>query len=302
MPEGDTLARTADGLRPHLIGRTVIAARARAGAQVGRLVGARVEAVEALGKNLLMRFSNGLELRTHLRMHGTWHRYRPGERWRRPAGRAVLVVEVEGAVAVCFDAPVVELFETRAEAIHPALARLGPDLLAEEFDTREAIRRLRNPEQAIVTIGEALLDQRLVAGIGNIYRSEVLFAERVSPFLTVAGVDDVTLERIVLTARRLLRASAGREGGSADRGRARAGARGWVYGRAGRPCRRCATLVRSSRLGRELPRAVYWCPACQPAEPAEPTEPADRAKPAEARDEAAPRQPVATGAEGTADG
>jgi endonuclease-8 len=299
MPEGDTLARTADGLRPHLIGRTVIAARARAGAQVGRLVGARVEAVEALGKNLLMRFSNGLELRTHLRMHGTWHRYRPGERWRRPARRAVLVVEVEGAVAVCFDAPVVELFEARAEAIHPALARLGPDLLAEEFDTGEAIRRLRNPEQATATIGEALLDQRLVAGIGNIYRSEVLFLQRVSPFVTVAGVHDVTLERIVLTARRVLRASAGREGGSAVGGRApRAGARAWVYGRAGRPCRRCGTPLRSSRLGRELPRAVYWCPACQPAEPAEPTE---SAGPAEARHGATPRQPVATAAEGSAD-
>jgi endonuclease-8 len=235
-------------------------------------------------------------------MHGTWHRYRPGEPWRRPAGRAVLVVEVEGAVAVCFDAPVVELFEARAEAIHPALARLGPDLLAEEFDTGEAIRRLRNQEQAMSTIGEALLDQRLVAGIGNIYRSEVLFLEHVSPFLTVAGVDDVALEGIVLTARRVLRASAGREGGSADRGRGRAGARAWVYGRVGRPCQRCGTPVRSSRLGRELPRAVYWCPACQPAEPAEPAEPTEPAEPAEARDDAAPRQPVATAAEGSADG
>jgi endonuclease VIII len=273
MPEGDTLARTADGLRPHLVGRTVIAARARAGAQVARLVGARVETVEALGKNLLMRFSNGLELRTHLRMHGTWHRYRPGERWRRPAGRAVLVVEVEGAVAVCFDAPVVELFEARAEGIHPALARLGPDLLAAEFDAPEAIGRFRDPQRAVVTIGEALLDQRIVAGIGNIYRSEVLFLERVDPFLPTAMVDDATLERIVMTARQLLRASAGRERGPASGGPARVGgrasARAWVYGRAGRPCRRCGTLVRSSRLGRELPRPVYWCPACQPAAPAE---------------------------------
>jgi endonuclease-8 len=291
MPEGDTLARTADGLRPHLVGRTVIAARARAGAQVGRLVGARVESVEALGKNLLMRFSNGLEVRTHLRMHGTWHRYRPGERWRRPAGRAVLVVEVDGAVAVCFDAPVVELFEARAERLHPALARLGPDLLAAEFDAPEAIRRLRDPERATSTIGEALLDQRVVAGIGNIYRSEVLFAEGVCPFVAVADVDDATLQRVVLTARRILRASAGRERGSAaGGGRARSGARAWVYGRAGRPCRRCGTLVRSSGLGRELPRAVYWCPACQPAEPA-----ADQY-------DAEPRHAVATSAQGNPDG
>ncbi|HYU50382.1 MAG TPA: DNA-formamidopyrimidine glycosylase family protein [Candidatus Limnocylindria bacterium] len=273
MPEGDTLARTADGLRPHLIGRTVVAARARSGAQAGRLVGARIDAVEALGKNLLMRFSNGLEVRTHLRMHGTWHRYRPGERWRRPAGRAVLVIEVEGAVAVCFDAPVVELFEARAERIHPALARLGPDLLAAEFDAAEGIRRFRGAAGASTAIGEALLDQRIVAGIGNIYRSEVLFLERVDPFLSTATLDDVTLERIVMTARRLLRAGAGRAGGPAGGGPARvaerAGARAWVYGRAGRPCRRCGTLVRSSRLAGVLPRPVYWCPACQAVAPAE---------------------------------
>lgn len=287
MPEGDTLARTADGLRPHLIGRTVVAARARSGAQAARLVGARVDAVEALGKNLLMRFSNGLEVRTHLRMHGTWHRYRPGERWRRPAGRAVLVIEVEGAVAVCFDAPVVELFEARAERIHPALARLGPDLLAAEFDAAEGIRRFRGAAGASTAIGEALLDQRIVAGIGNIYRSEVLFLERVDPFLSTATLDDATLERIVMTARRLLRASAGRERGPAGGGPSRvsgpASARAWVYGRAGRPCRRCGTLVRSSRLGGELPRPVYWCPACQTVAPAErPLPVGARAGPADA--------------------
>ena len=120
MPEGDTLFRTAAGLRPHLLGRTVTAARARVpGPRVERIVGATVDAVDAVGKNLLIRFDNGLELRTHLRLHGSWHRYRPGEPWRRPAGRAVLVLEVESAVAVCFDAPVVELLETRAESPPP---------------------------------------------------------------------------------------------------------------------------------------------------------------------------------------
>src|SRR4030081_3878161 len=127
MPEGDTLYRTAAGLGPYLVGRPVLAARATGGAQVGRLVGASVTSVDTVGKNLLIRFSNGLEVRTHLRMTGTWHRYRPGEHWRRPVARAVLVIEVEGAVAVCFDAPVVELFESRSAALHPALAALGPD-------------------------------------------------------------------------------------------------------------------------------------------------------------------------------
>ena len=146
MPEGDALARTAAGLRPYLLGRSVTKARARLpGPQVARVVGSTITGVDALGKNLLIRFDNGLEIRTHLRMNGTWHRYRPGEAWRRPAARARLVLEVPGAVAVCFDAPVVELFEQRAEALHPSLSQLGPDLLDPAFDADEALRRLRHP-------------------------------------------------------------------------------------------------------------------------------------------------------------
>src|SRR6266550_7539069 len=146
MPEGDTLFRTAAGLRPHLVGRVVTTARAaRPGPQVERIVGSTISAVETQGKNLLIRFDNGLVIRTHLRMNGSWHRYRPGERWRRPPSRARLVLEVAGSVAVCFDAPVVELFEQRAEHLHPSLARLGPDLLDPEFDAAEALRRLRDP-------------------------------------------------------------------------------------------------------------------------------------------------------------
>ena len=135
MPEGDTLFRMAAGLRPHLVGRVVTAARARVpGPRVERVVGSEVTAVEAHGKNLLIEFANGLEIRTHLRMTGSWHRYAPGERWRRPLARAALVLEVPGAVAVCFDAPVVELLEARAAGLHPALGDLGPDLCADEFD------------------------------------------------------------------------------------------------------------------------------------------------------------------------
>src|SRR6188474_3290848 len=155
MAEGDTLARIAVGLRPHLAGRVVNAARARLpGPQVSRVVGQKIEAVEALGKNLLIRFENGLELRTHLGLHGSWHRYRPGEAWRRPASRAVLILEVPGAVAVCFDAPVVELFETRAEPVHHSLGQLGPDLLDATFDPAEAHRRVRDPARAKDEMGE----------------------------------------------------------------------------------------------------------------------------------------------------
>jgi endonuclease-8 len=258
MPEGDTLHRTAAGLRPYLVGRTVTAARTGgpgAVPQIERVVGKEIRSVEALGKNLLIRFDGDLELRTHLRMNGSWHRYRPGERWRRPPSRARLVLEVPGAVAVCFDAPVVELFEERAAALHPALGSLGPDLLAPDFDAAEAERRLRAPERRDLSVSAALLDQRALAGIGNIWRNETLFAERVDPLARVADLDDDTLRRLVATARRLLTASAGIA-------RERAAPMG-VYRRTGRPCPRCGTAIRSEQLRGESPRTTYWCPRCQ---------------------------------------
>lgn len=271
MPEGDTLARIAAGLRPHLTGRTVRAARARLpGPKVDRLVGATITDVATSGKNLLIRFDSGLELRTHLRMRGTWHRYRPGEPWRRAASRAVLVLEVPGAVAVCFDAPTVELFETRAEALHPALGRLGPDLLSPGYDLDAARGRLRAGHRATTEIGVALLDQRALAGIGNVVKSEALFLERIDPFVPVAALDDATLDRLVATARRILIESAARQRGPERvttrdpvTGRALAPTALWVYGRAGRPCHRCRTRIRSAAQGRELPRTTWWCPSCQ---------------------------------------
>jgi endonuclease-8 len=274
MPEGDTLRRTADGLRPFLVGRRVLAASARPpGPRAELLVGTTVDAVEAIGKNLIVRFDAGLELRTHLGMHGSWHRYRPGEAWRRAASRARLVLEVPGAVAVCFDAPTVELLERRAESVHPPLATLGPDLLDSAFDPAEALARLRAPARAGRPIAEVLLDQRALAGIGNVYKSETLFVEGVDPFAPVAALGDQTLDRIVATARRLLLANADRRTSgrrrTTDPRTIRRGPSGalWVYGRSGRPCRRCATLVASRRHG-DLPRTTYWCPRCQPGDAA----------------------------------
>ncbi len=254
MPEGDTLVRTADGLRPFLIGRPVTAATARQpGPQAGRLVGATVTAVEAAGKNLLIRFDNGLEVRTHLRMHGSWHRYRPGERWRRPAARARLVIEVPGSVAVCFDAPTVELLEQRTEGLHPSLSGLGPDLLKDPFDLDEALRRLRDPARAASPIAEVLLDQRALAGIGNEVKCQVLWERRLSPWQPVGEVDADSLRRLVERAREILR-----EGAATGR-RPRD-----VYRRAGRPCPRCATPIRVEHQGTGLPRLTFWCPGCQP--------------------------------------
>lgn len=273
MPEGDTLYHTADVLRKVLEGQEVRAARGRVGgAPLGRLVGSRVERVESNGKHLLIRFSTGLTLHTHLAMHGSWHRYLPGEPWRRSPSRAVAVIEVPRAVAVCFDAPTVELLDTRAIPLHPRLRDLGPDLLAREFDPDVALARLRASRRAELPIGDALLDQRAVAGIGNVFRSEVCFLERVDPFVPVRELDDEVLRRLLATARRLLSANrlgASRTttpdllGGQPGSGGPRAtGGHLWVYGRAGRPCRRCGTAIRSGVSG-TLPRRVYWCPSCQ---------------------------------------
>ena len=253
MPEGDTLARTAAALRPVLVGRVVTAASARRpGPQVDRVVGATVTAVTAVGKHLLVRFDNGLEIRTHLRLHGSWHRYRPGERWRRPAGRASLVLEVPGAVAVCFDAPIVELFEQRTEPLHPVLARLGPDLLAEPPDLDEAVRRLRDPARAARAIAEVLLDLRAIAGIGNEVKNEVLWQARQSPWTPVGELDEPAVRGLVVLARDVLR-----QGATTGR-RPR-----HVYRRAGRSCPSCGTAVQVARQGADLPRLTFWCPTCQ---------------------------------------
>jgi endonuclease-8 len=271
MPEGDTLARIAVALRPYLAGRVVTAARARLpGPQVSRIVGMKIDAVDAAGKNLLIKFDGGLELRTHLGLHGSWHRYRPGETWRRPPSRAALVIEVPGAIAVCFDAPVVELFERRAEVVHPTISMLGPDLAATEFDQAEAVRRLRDPARAQTEIGDAVMDQRALAGIGNVFKSEVLFMERVDPFAPLGTLDEPAIERVVATARELLQANARPEAAAGrtttvdlKTGARLAPSRLWVYDRAGRPCHRCGTLIEAAPQGSELPRTTYWCPSCQ---------------------------------------
>src|SRR6185369_13324388 len=251
--------------RPYLAGRVVTNARARLpGPQVSLIVGQKIDAVEAACKNLLIKFDGGLELRTHLGLHGSWHRYRPGETWRRPPSRAALVIEVPGAVAVCFDAPVVELFERRAEVVHPTISMLGPDLLDASYDQAEAIRRLRDPARAETAIGEAILDQRAVAGVGNVYKSEVLFMEKVDPFAPVMSIDDETLERILTTAKEQLEANArstapawrrrGCGSTTARAGRATAAGRSSAPIRRAPSCRGSPTGARRSSARRPPPR------------------------------------------------
>ncbi|HVM00656.1 MAG TPA: DNA-formamidopyrimidine glycosylase family protein [Egibacteraceae bacterium] len=267
MPEGDTIHRSARALGRALRGGVVAAVAAGPtgprSAAVQRLVGETVERIEARGKHLLVWFSpSGLALHTHMMMSGAWHLYRPGQSWLKPRRRATVVLEVPGWTAVCFSAPVCELLTGAEVARHPALAGLGPDANAERADL--AVARARLDARPRWTIGEALLDQRVLAGVGNVYKCEVLFLHGVDPWCPVAAVTPVTRDALLVTAERLLKANAA----SADAARSTTGGRGpgarlHVYGRARRPCRRCGTAVRVARQGPQA-RLTFWCPRCQP--------------------------------------
>jgi len=259
VPEGDTIFRTATSLRRWLGGREVTAAK---GAGLERVVGATVAAVDTRGKHLLIRFSSGLVLHSHLRMSGSWHVYPRGRRWQRPAAQARAVLECGDRVAVCFNAPVVELLRDHEERVHRSLSRLGPDVLAEGFDLGEVVRRAAT-RPAATTVGELLLDQGVLAGLGNVYRCEALFLEGLDPWTPRMSLTAERLRRLVTLAQQLITANTGLDappGREVGLGPARL----FVYGRAGRPCRRCATIVRSARLGFQA-RTVFWCPSCQPA-------------------------------------
>lgn len=255
MPEGDTIHRAARSMQAALGGRLVRSFEAVDVPGPRPAPGATVERVEARGKHLLVHFDSGISLHTHMGMNGSWHLYRPGERWWRPAHRARVVVRTDGFDAACFSPQIAKLTRTRDLGAERRLTSLGPDLTTADPDVDEAVRRLEAAGE--VEVGVALLDQRVVSGIGNVFRSDVLFLCGVNPMRRVRDVEEDTLRRLVETAARLLRAnlSGGRRRTMAD-GLA-------VYGRTGRPCRRCATTIRSVRLGRQA-RTVYWCPTCQP--------------------------------------
>ena len=213
-----------------------------------RLVGDEVDAVEARGKHLLIRFAGGLTLHTHMRMTGSWHVYRMGETWRKPKHLARVVLEFGDRVAVCFSAPVIELLPTKTEWAHPILAGLGPDIMKAKVDVAE-VKRRADEQPVDVPIGDLLLDQQVVAGIGNIWRNEALFMCGVNPATPHTRVD---VAKLVRTAARLMQA------------RARLGVtyRPKVYNRSGRPCPRCGGRIESARMGRHA-RTAYWCPKCQ---------------------------------------
>lgn len=255
MPEGDTIHRTAARLRPVLEGRTVqrfvaprlLGDRPREGAQIVR--------VQAVGKNLLIEFDDGLVLHTHMKMTGSWHIYRAGEAWQRGAHLVRALIDVGDWLAVCFSAPVVQTYHTASPAPSP-VAHLGPDLCEPDADLNLVVERMATIPDPDASLADVLLDQRVACGIGNVYKSEALWACRLSPFAPLASIDDDERLQLVTTAWKQLRSNLD----TASRTTIAGGLA--VYGRHRRPCRACSTLVEMCQFG-DSPRSTYWCPTCQ---------------------------------------
>lgn len=286
MPEGDTIFRAARTLNLALAGKpvtrftSVYPALTRID-QDAPIAGRIITSVEARGKHLLMHFGpstplrarepSGVALRTHMRMHGSWHIYRPGETWQRPRGEARIVIETADFVAVGFNIPVAEFLDASQALRQEDLRRIGPDLLGDPFDEDEALRRLQ--ARGAQGIAEALLNQRVVAGIGNVYKSETLFLEGVHPETPASRVDAEKLRAILRTARKLLKANVADatseivtyRGLRRTTGRTDPAERLWVYGRGGKPCRKCGTAVSYKKTGLDA-RGTYWCARCQPTD------------------------------------
>jgi endonuclease-8 len=276
VPEGDTIFRAAAALHRTLAGHvvtgfdTALAPLARVHDD-SPITGRTIERCESVGKHLLITFSGDLVLRTHMRMSGSWHLYRPGERWqRRPASMRVRI-DTATWVAVAFDVPVAEFLTARSLARSRDLTMLGPDLLSPAFNRDAALARLA--AAGARPIAEALLDQRVVAGIGNVFKSEVLFLAGLHPDRPASRLSPDDFGRILDIAVPLMRANTGAaaSGGIVTRRGLRRTTRQasseeslWVYGRGGKPCRRCGTAIVMEKRGIDA-RSTYWCPRCQPA-------------------------------------
>ena len=253
MAEGDTILRAARRIEKALGGEQVeVSAPSPRGRASGvqRLDGRTLEGAEARGKHLLLHFG-GLTLHSHLGMSGGWHLYERETAWRKAPGAAWAVLRGKSAEAVQFGGPTLRVLRSDALRRDPTIARLGPDILAEDFDAAIVGRSLRTAPD--LAIGDALLDQTLVAGIGNIFKSEACFAAHQDPWQAIAAISDPQLQHVVQAAHHLM--SEAVESGRQDRA---------AYRRAGRPCPTCATPILSRGQG-DANRTTYWCPTCQAA-------------------------------------
>ena len=222
-------------------------------------VGRTIEAVTSHGKHLEITWDDGLILHTHMRMTGSWHLYRLDERWRKRTAQMRVVIEVEGWVAVCFSAPIVDTYRQFDRHRHPGFGRLGPDLCQTNADLEECVARMLDYAPATTPISEVLLDQHVACGVGNVYRCEVLWQNGLSPFAAVGSLSEADAREIVESSATMLRANLANsrrvtvpelKGGLA------------VYGRNGQRCTRCGDTIQVKRTG-EMARLLYWCPGCQ---------------------------------------
>lgn len=270
VPEGDTIHRTAIRLKPVLEGKAVVAFSAARLVEAGPSSGTVIESVEAVGKYLLVRFDDGTTLETHMKMSGSWHIYKAGERWRRSPSSARATIETDdGWIAVCFSAPHVKLIRTEQRKGSIAARRspgaagtdhLGPDLCLPDPDIAEAVRRF-SIRAADTQAAVALLDQRICCGVGNVYKSEVLFACGIHPGTPIGLIDQSEREGLVITASTMLRQNLGSGPRTTVVVDGRPGLA--VYGRTGLPCIRCGAPISSGTHGTHA-RSSYWCPTCQP--------------------------------------
>jgi endonuclease-8 len=258
MPEGDTILRAARRMRPVLEGAVpeeILTPQPRHARDrwPDRLAGRRVERIDTHGKHLFVRFEGGLALHSHLRMTGAWAVHPHGARWRRSPRRAWLVLRARGHEVVEFDGPVLELLTDGRTRFDQRLAALGPDVLAAEFDAPRFLRRLR-ADDPTRTLGDALLDQRTLAGIGNVWKAEGCWGAGIDPWRRLRDLaDDEALAVIADVRPRMLRAVEAPSVHRTDR---------HVYDRAGRPCPRCGTTIEARPQGDDG-RTTYWCPGCQ---------------------------------------
>ncbi len=279
MPEGDTIYRSARALDRALAGKqvtyfeTALAPLASVDDNTP-IAGRTVEKVESRGKWLLIFFSGDLILLTHMLMSGSWHIYRTGERWRGPRRSMRCVIRVADFEAVAFNVPVAKFFTARTLERDSMIPRLGPDLLRADYDEEQARARvLARPEEEIANV---LLNQRVIAGLGNVYKVEVCFLCGVHPFRLVASLTPAELDCLLFQARKLIGENVQEDARGADKiltytgarrttGSADQASRLWVYGRQGQPCRRCGTAVLLRKQGPDA-RSTYWCPQCQPGD------------------------------------
>ena len=261
MPEGDTIHKIAAYLSPRLTGCELSGVSFGIDDPAPAFSGERVDEVRAQGKHLWVSLSGGRAIRSHLGMHGSWHTYASGANWQKPRYQASLIIDMGERLYVCFNAKEVEVVAARGVRRRLLHSRLGPDLIAGEFDGSMLVRRAREFDDGDTLLLDALLDQRIAAGIGNVYKSEVLFIERLSPERTLAQSSDDEVQRCYATAATLLKQNLG-GGKRVTRGHKDDAGRLWVYNRAGKPCHECQNPIRSRRMGRHH-RTTYWCPDCQ---------------------------------------